>query len=514
MRIAELYRHALLAMLIAGASGATLYAQTPKATPAPAASSSSEAANTSTLETIPVTTNSAIARSDYEAGVHELNDLLFIEKGLDSYRAAVKADPHFALAHAMLAFSTMDPAEGEKHRARAKEWMSTASPDEQLLIRFLNGTRDGRMVPAIAAMNDLFARYPNDKSFANMASAWLCSNQLQFERGSTILERLLAKDPNYAPAMNNIAYCYALGGRAKLAPPWMERYVLAMPDQPNPLDSYGEILRMLGRFDAALEHYEAADKMATGFSQIGISTTYALMGDQERARAEYQKSIEMEKDAATKLNDQILQAMTYFRENKLVEGRKAYMALGAQAHKDGRFPVAEAETHRSMALFNPDAKGAMRDLLAAELVLSEKHVLSKDEHDTELATILQTRAYLAVQNGSKAEAQRALAPLSAMAATSRSNPVQNSFHSANGAVMLLEGRYAFAVAEFQEDSRNPLSLRMLSEAETKAGMSAAGQEVLEKLAAINDERVESAVAVPQARAALKAAAQTTAQASQ
>jgi hypothetical protein len=69
-----------------------------------------------------------------------------------------------------------------------------------------------------------------------------------------------------------------------------------------------------------------------------------------------------------------------------------------------------------------------------------------------------------------------------------------------------------AVAEFQEDPRNPLSLRLLAEAETKAGQPAAGQQVLVTLAAINDERVESAVAVPQARAALKAATPTTAQA--
>jgi hypothetical protein len=81
-------------------------------------------------------------------------------------------------------------------------------------------------------------------------------------------------------------------------------------------------------------------------------------------------------------------------------------------------------------------------------------------------------------------------------------------------VLLLEGRYAVAVAEFQEDTRNPLSLRLLAEAEIKADQPAAGQAVLVTLAAINDERVESAIAVPQARAALKAAASpTTAQAS-
>jgi tetratricopeptide (TPR) repeat protein len=292
----------------------------------------------------------------------------------------------------------------------------------------------------------------------------------------------------------------------------MERYVAALPGQPNPLDSYGEILRMMGDFKGALAHFEASEKMVPGFSQIGIATTYALMGEQDRARSEYDKAIELEQDPGTKLTDQMLKAMTYFRENRLADGRKAHLTLALAVHKDGRFPVAEAEIHRTLALFNPDPKAAMRDLRDAELVLSEKHAMARDEHDTELATIIQTRTFIAAQAGMKPEAERALVPLAAMAKTSRSTPVQKSYHSANGAVLLLDSRYAVAISEFQEDPRNPLSLRLLADAETKAGEPVAGQQVLVTLAAINDERVESAVAVPQARAALKAVTPTTAQA--
>ncbi|HTP43681.1 MAG TPA: hypothetical protein VMJ13_03910, partial [Candidatus Acidoferrum sp.] len=305
--------------------------------------------------------------------------------------------------------------------------------------------------------------------------------------------------------------CYAYAGHAQLSPPYMERYVAALPGQPNPLDSYGEILRMLGDFKGALAHYEASNAMVPGFSQIGIATTYALMGDEDRARGEYDKAIALEQDPGTKVVDQMLQAMTYFRENRLVDGRKAYLALALQVHKDGRFPVSEAEIHRTLALFNPDPKGAMRDLRDAELALDEKRTLARDERDTELATILQTRAFIAAQADRKPDAERALATLTVMARTSRSTPVQKSYHSANGAVLLLDGRYAVAVSEFQEDPRNPLSLRLLADAETKAGQPGAGQQILVTLAAINDERIESAVAVPQARAALKAVNPTTAQ---
>jgi tetratricopeptide (TPR) repeat protein len=518
MTISSFRNQALVAaFLISAASGVghVVRAQDKVQDRASSASASQSAGSDSATvrpETIPITTKSQEARRLYEEGLHDDFDLLYVDRGIETIRKALKTDPHFAQAHAMLAFSTTNPVEGEHHRAMARLYMHSVSADEQTLIRFLNSTKDGHQVSAIAAMNDLFERYPRDLRFTTMAATWLCSDDEEYDRGAAVLERVLKVDPNYAPALNNIAYCYASAGRTQLAPPYMERYVAALPGQPNPLDSYGEILRMLGDFKGALAHYEASNAMVPGFSQIGIATTYALMGDEDRARTEYDKAIELEQDPGTKIADQMLQAMTYFREHRLVEGRKAYLALAVHVHKDGRFPVSEAEIHRTIALFNPAPKAAMRDLRDAELVLAEKHALGRDEHDTELATILQTRAFIAAQANMKTEAEHALAPLAVMARTSRSNRVQKAYHSANGAVLILDGRYATAVAEFQEDPRNPLSMRLLADAETKAGQPAAGQQALVALAAINDERIESAVAVPQARAALKAVNPTTAQA--
>jgi len=505
MKSTSSFERVLMVVLMAGVPCAAAYGQTQKTPPVKHGSSYVAARDASPVkqDTIPVTTKSAEARRDYVMGMLHYEDLLLIDEGLDFLRDAVKADPQFALGHAMLAFATFDPVESHRHRALSRQLIANASPDERLQIRWLNGTKDGQIVPAIAAMNDLLAKYPNDKQFANTAAAWLCSVEQAYDHGAEILERLLAKNPDYAPAMNNIAYCYALGGRASLSSPWMDKYIAAMPDQPNPQDSYAEISRMMGNFPAALEHFRAALKISPTFasSQLGIATTYALMGEEDLARAEYLKAEEMTKDAPTIMNYRLLWAMTYFRENKIEEGRKAHAEVAEAAQKQG-FAVQEAEAHRAMALFNPDVKGALRDLDAARAVLSEKHVLSAGDRDTELATILQTRAYIAANAGEKAAAKEALAPLTEMARTSRSNLVQQSYHSVNGATLLLEGMYADAVSELQYDPRNPLSLQLLAEAETKAGEPAAGRDALLRLAGIYDERVETAYAAPKARAKL------------
>src|SRR5204863_11193 len=63
----------------------------------------------------------------------------------------------------------------------------------------------------------------------------------------------------------------------------------AMAHDPNPHDSYAEILRMAGRFEDAVKQYQAALAIDPSFysSQFGIADTYSLMGDQIRARKEY-----------------------------------------------------------------------------------------------------------------------------------------------------------------------------------------------------------------------------------
>jgi tetratricopeptide (TPR) repeat protein len=497
------------AILLAGA-GSTLRAQDAATAGSPAPQAAATAAPIS--DTVPVTTNSATARQAYEMGMVQREDRLFVDQGLQFFRQAVKADPHFTMGHAALAYFTADPKEEEQERALALQYLANATPDEQLLIRFLNGTKDGELVPAIAAMNDLLARYPRDKRLANLYGEWLCSVQGGFDPGEALLQRLLKSDPHYYPAMNNLAYCYALSGRPGLAPPLMEQYVAALPNEPNPQDSYGEMMRMLQDYPAALDHYRKALRINPNFnpSQVGVASTYALMGDQQKARPQYLVAIRGTTEHSTQMNYRILWAMTYYRENRPRIARQEMLKLAAQARLEG-LPLQEAEIYRTMAIFNPDSAGALKDLDASRAVLADTHNLQPGDRDNELASILQTRALIAAGAGNTEAAEDALKLLTSMAESSRSAPVQNAYHSANGAVLAAKGDYAGAIPELQEDAQNPLSLRVLVQAQTKAGQSADAQKTLATLAAISDERAETAFAAPDARTALKSATPQTAQ---
>jgi tetratricopeptide (TPR) repeat protein len=453
-------------------------------------------------DVLPITTNSDAARRAYEQGMVQREDRLFVDEGLQFFRQAVKEDPQFALGHAALAYFTVDARETRREAALATKYDLSATLDEQLLIRFYLGTKDGELVYAISAMNDLVAKYPRDKRLANLYGEWLCSVQGGFEPGEAVLKRLLAYDPHYYPATNNLAYCYALSGEPALTPPLMDQYVAALPNEPNPQDSYGEMERMMGDYQSALTHYRKALEINPNFnaSQVGLASTYALMGEQDEARDQYLVAIKGTPERPTQMNYRILRAMTYYREDDTKRGRQEMLKLAAESHAHD-LPLQEAEIYRTMAIFNDDTSGAMHDLDSARAVFDDAHRVLPGDRDNEIASILQTRALIAA--AAEKSAEDALRPLAVMAKTSRSAAVQKAYHSANGAELFVKGDYAAAIPELQEDALNPLTLRLLVRAQTKAGQTADAQKSLATLASISDERAETAFAVPEARAALK-----------
>jgi tetratricopeptide (TPR) repeat protein len=176
---------------------------------------------------------------------------------LDIWRRCEKKAPRFALVHLFISLATTDPREQKMERHRAQVLAATAPKRDRLLVKWLCGVEEEQYVPAIAAMNDLLASYPEDKQVAFLAGRWL-SSQEQYEQGIKLLRRATELDGKYAAAWNQLAYAYANTGDFSNAFGAMERYTALLPKDPNPQDSYAEILRMAGNFRDALAHYRRA----------------------------------------------------------------------------------------------------------------------------------------------------------------------------------------------------------------------------------------------------------------
>jgi len=140
------------------------------------AGSASSTSQSNAKTKLPVTTSSAQARKHFERAMQNL-ECVRRDDALHELRQATKADPEFVHALILISHLSPDPEEQRSTRARAKQLAGHASGGEQMLVRWLAGVQEDHYVPAIAAMNDLLARYPQDQRLGFLAGSWLVRQQ-------------------------------------------------------------------------------------------------------------------------------------------------------------------------------------------------------------------------------------------------------------------------------------------------------------------------------------------------
>ena len=452
-----------------------------------------------TTKTMSATTSSVKARDLFERAMADYENF-YMERANIGWRAAVQADSNFALAHAWIAFNSRDPEEAHAAREKAKALSSKVTTGELLMIQWIAGVQENNFIVGISAMNDMLEMYPKDKRLHYLVGNWLMGEN-EYSQAEKLFKRALAIDPKYPAALNDLAYAYARSAQFADAFKAMDRYVALLPNEPNPEDSYGELLRMSGDFAGALEHYHAALKLDPSFitSQLGLGDTYAVIGDQAQARIEYDRAVKAAQTPADRLDYGLQKGTSWAREGKFAEADKAFAEIVSNAHSLG-IHLEEAQAHRMMSLYQAEDSAAIQYLSEAEEALHHPGNIAQSDREEERARILRYRAVRAAHAGKQELANITLRQLQTMASSSRSTIIQNSYHGAAGALLVSSEKFAEAVPELEDDPTNPYSLDLLSQAYSELGAFDKMHEVSAKLRSMNLPTMEQALVVPAARA--------------
>jgi tetratricopeptide (TPR) repeat protein len=395
-----------------------------------------------------------------------------LPEALQAWRAAAQKDQNFALAQLYVSMYTPDPKEEASARAAAWRLAPQASHGEQLMVQWFASAKEGNFVAAIAAINDVVELYPKDKWILFQSGRWMIL-QRNWEKGQALLERALALDPDYIAALNQLGYLYAsYGPQFEKSFKAFEHYSRVRPHEPNPQDSWAEVLRMAGEYGKALDHYRKALGLDPKFvsSQLGIADTYALMGDEARARLEYEKAIQMAPNQREKITYMVQLALTYVREGNLDTAGQHYSKIAQSAHEFGMFDV-EADCHRYMAMYDPDFERAMGHLDAAEKVIREDHSVAAEDLDLALSRVLLIRAWRASRAGKTNIIAGVVSDLHKLSSRNASNLIRQNYHSAAGMLALAQGKYSDAVSHLEEEDRftHLIAMEQLALAYEKTG---------------------------------------------
>jgi tetratricopeptide (TPR) repeat protein len=458
------------------------------------------AAKDSAAQRFPVTTSSAAAARYFETGMVNYENHRW-NFALNDWREAIKLDPKFALAYTWICMTTTDPAEESADRALAKSSAGPTTPAEQLMVRWMAGIHENNYVEGIAAMNDLLAMYPHDKRLNFLVGYWLYK-QDEYDLAQRLTLRALAQDSSYATAYNQLGYIYSRRGDYSKAIDATGKYVKLLPGEPNPHDSYAEMLRLSGRFEEALAHYRMALKIDPTFyiSQKELGETYAIMGDGERARAEYAKAVQEAPSNGLKAEYLQKSAMTWLRDRQYDQADKAYLDSAAQAHAMQQW-LWEARAYRIMAMYQADRASALKNLDKAEAVLAARNgALAQSDVDEEEARIWRVRAERAIAAGDLTAAADAVSKLEKMANVGGSIAIERTYQGAYGTLLAAQKKFDDAINELQEDFANPVSMQALLNSYEKSGNTQQAAALRKKLSQWRIPSVEEALIVPSFRA--------------
>jgi tetratricopeptide (TPR) repeat protein len=449
--------------------------------------------------TLPVTTTSAKARALYEKGMADYENL-YLERCNEEWRAAVKEDPNLAVAWAWIAFNSGNPQEVSQARANAKEHAPRATAGEQLMVAWISKVEEGDFLGGITAMNDMLEMYPRDKHLLYLAGNWLMGENGD-DQAQRFFEKALAIDKNFPAALNDLAYVEARNREFAKAFAAMDRYVVLLPKEPNPEDSYGELLRMAGNFEASLTHYRAALKIDPDFvtSQLGLGDTYGLMGNQEQARIEYDKAVRFAHNEADRLTYGMQRAMTFVRDGNYAQADKDLLEIAETAHAKEQ-DLQEAQALRQMAEYQTDDNVALKHLKLAEEALGHRSMISASDRDEEMSRILRNRTVRAVRAGNQPLADKSLQQLEVLANGSRNRVIQSSWHGAAGSLLMDQKKYTDAIAHLEEDQDNPFTMELLVQAYYQTAQIDKLHQAEAKLRGTNVPTMEQALVVPAVRA--------------
>ena len=426
---------------------------------------------------IPLSTKSEDARKSLELAWDKYENAMY-DPAADEARKAAQKDPHSALSYAMVSFAARRGMPDATALAKAKTLLPRATPDEQLLVRWMTAIQDRNLLPAIASMNDLLKRYPHDKHVLYVTGEWLFLQQ-DNDRARTLLETALQVDPNFPAALNRLGYLYLDSSNPDPAKAVasLKRYAEVEPTSPNPQDSLGEVLRQAGEDQSSLEHYHAALQIDSAYisSQYGMGVVRTLMGDPQTARQEFDRAIPMAQNPMDQLYVKYLKTFVYFWEGKPAEGRDAFAAL-AQEAAGKKEPNSQFQIGLAQAMLAADSQSELEQLKSLSAFLAMPLAgMNESDRGINRASVLREHVRVLALEGKSEDANQILSKLESLATASRDQLIGSYFESARGYLLAAKGDFQGAAEGLSADEHSPLVLQQLALVQEKLGNAAAAE---------------------------------------
>src|SRR5271157_502046 len=414
-------------------------------------SASGNTAPSSDSGKIAITTKSNDARAEFLQG-RDLSEKLLAQDSLQHFDKAIALDPDFATAE--LARANNSPT--------AKEFFEH--------------------------LDKAVAEYPNDeRARFNLGNYYF--GQQDFDLAIEQYKKATELAPNYSPAYNILGYAYQQQGDYANAEKAFTKYIALIPSDPNPYDSYAELLLKMGRFDDSIAQYRKALSIDPHFvpSHFGISADLMYMGKPAQADEELQqmaKQARNDGELRTALFGMAVVAADSGKFDQAAQQLDKEFAV-AEKKNDVATMAADLQTKGNILAQTPKLDQAQQQF-DRSLQLIEGSSLSQEIKDNAKLVHHFNLAGLDLAKKDYAAAQRETEEFRQGAALSKNPALLKQAHELEGRIALAEKDYDKAIAELdQANQQDPRNLYRLSQAYQGKGDSAKAKELCIKAAEFN-----------------------------
>jgi tetratricopeptide (TPR) repeat protein len=363
-----------------------------------------------------------------------------------------------------------------------------ASNGEKLLILATEAGANNNPAKQKEYLDQLVAAYPNDeRAHFNLGGYYF--GQQDFPQAIEHYRKATEIAPSYSSAWNLLGYAYRQNVDYPNAEKAFQKYIELIPGDPNPYDSYAELLLKEGKFDDSITQYRKALSIDPNFlaSHQGIAMDLLYSGKAAEALAELDniaKKARNDGETRTGLFATTVVHVDQGQWAKALAGVDQQYALG---EKTGDVPAMAGDLNLKGNILLETGKPA--DALAAferSLKTIEGSSLSREIKDNNRRLIHFNRARVAIARKDFATAKTEAEEFQKGAEASN-NPNQVKLaHELTGQIALAEKDWDKALAELQQaNQQNPQNLYRMCQAHQGKGEKDKASELCSKAAGFN-----------------------------
>ncbi len=436
---------------------------------------------------IPITTSSEEARTLYLKG-RDLAEKLRATDARRFYEQAAAKDAGFALAYVGLANTSGTNREFVEAVTKAVGLASKASEGERHMVLALDAGLKNDPAAVLRHYTELVALFPKDER----AQTLLANNYFGRQEYQNAIDHFVKAteiNATFSQPYNQMGYAYRFLGKYGEAEAAFKKYVDLIPGDPNPYDSYAELLMKVGRFDESIAMYNKALAIDPNFvaSYIGIGNDQLFKGQPAAARETFAKIAKVARNTGEKRTAHFWTAASYVHEGATDK---------ALAEIDANYALSGAEEDRGtqsgdLTLMGDILREAGR--VDEALVKYKKAVEVSEAANVPPEAKAATRRNYLFEQARAAVAKHDLATAKTQAAayaaevTARKVPFElRQQQELEGLIALEEKRYAAAAQAFAKgNQQDPCVLYLTAVALKGAGDAARAAGMAGKAAAFN-----------------------------